>query len=114
MSILPYLVAAWLFVVGIYGVVTSRNLIHLVVCLGIMQTATYVLLAAIGYREGAGPPVFFDRPQDTPVVDSVSHALILVDVVVEATVVGVLLALVMQVYERKGTLDPDEIEVMRG
>ena len=33
MSALAYGVVAWLFLVGIYGVVTSRNLIHLVVCL---------------------------------------------------------------------------------
>ena len=34
------------------GVVTSRHLVHLVVCLSVTQSATYVLLLAIGYREG--------------------------------------------------------------
>ena len=32
MSYLPYLVAAWLFLVGLYGIVTSRNLVHAVTC----------------------------------------------------------------------------------
>jgi multicomponent Na+:H+ antiporter subunit C len=32
---LPYLVAAWLFAVGLYGVVTSRHLVHLVICLSV-------------------------------------------------------------------------------
>jgi len=57
---LPYLVAAWLFVVGLYGIVTSRNLIHAVTCLAVVQSSTYVLLLAVGYRRGAAAPVFID------------------------------------------------------
>ena len=33
MSVLAYGVVVWLFLIGIYGVVTSKNLIHLVDCL---------------------------------------------------------------------------------
>src|SRR6476646_1261172 len=36
-TLLPYLVAVWLFVIGLYGIVTSRNLIHLIVCLSVSQ-----------------------------------------------------------------------------
>ena len=50
MTHLPYAVAAWLFIVGLYGVASSRNLIHLVNCVGIIQSSSYVLLLAIGYR----------------------------------------------------------------
>jgi len=58
MSLVPYLLAAWLFLVGLYGVVTSRHLVHLVICLSVMQSATYVLLLAIGYRTGREAPIF--------------------------------------------------------
>ena len=114
MSFLPYIVVVWLFAVGLYGVVTSRNLIHLVVCLGVMQSATYVLLVAVGYRTGAVAPVFLDLPVGTPAVDPIVQALVLVDVVVEATVFAVLMALVIQAHERTGTLDPDEMGIMHG
>lgn len=40
MSVLPYLVAAWVFLVGCYGLATSRNLIHAVGCLAVCQSAT--------------------------------------------------------------------------
>ena len=33
MSFYPFAVAAWLLLVGLYGIVTSRNLIHLIVCM---------------------------------------------------------------------------------
>ena len=42
MSYLPYAVAAWLFLVGLYGIITSRNMVHLVICLAVLQSATYV------------------------------------------------------------------------
>jgi multicomponent Na+:H+ antiporter subunit C len=113
MSFLPYAVAAWLFGAGLYGIVTSRNLIHLVVCLTVLQSSTYVLLLAIGYVHGGKAPIFADIPQGTTVVDPVVQALTLTDVVVEATVVALLLALVMQAHKRFGTLDPDELGVMR-
>ncbi|MGH2875462.1 MAG: NADH-quinone oxidoreductase subunit K, partial [Solirubrobacteraceae bacterium] len=48
MSFLPYAVAAWLMLIGLYGVVSSRNLVHLIMCLSVVQASTYVLLLAIG------------------------------------------------------------------
>jgi multicomponent Na+:H+ antiporter subunit C len=113
MSFLPYAVAAWLLAVGLYGIVSSRNLIHLVVCLTVVQSSTYVLLLGIGYVSGGKAPIFADIPQGTKVVDPVVQALTLTDVVVEATVVALLLALAMQTHKRFGTLDPDELGVMK-
>jgi multicomponent Na+:H+ antiporter subunit C len=112
-SFLPYAVAAWLFGAGLYGVVTSRNLIHLIVCLTVLQSSTYLLLLAVGYRGGGKAPIFADVPQGTKVVDPVVQALTLTDVVVEATVVALLLALAIQAHKRFGTLDPDQLGVMK-
>lgn len=115
MSVLPYLVAAWIFLVGCYGLATSRNLIHAVGCLAVCQSSTYVLLMAVGYRNGGTAPVFSDiAPGSRPVVDPVVQALTLTDVVVGATVTALLLALVIQVNKRHGTVDPDELSELRG
>ncbi len=113
MTWLAYGVTAWLFVIGLYGVVSSRHFVHLVMCLTVVQSATYVLLLAIGYRTGAVAPVFADIPIGTPAVDSVVQALMLTDVVVEATVVALLLALVVQLHKARGTLDPNRLRELR-
>jgi multicomponent Na+:H+ antiporter subunit C len=112
-SLLPYLVAVWLFAIGLYGIVTSRNLIHLIVCLSVSQASTYVLLLAIGYRSGGTAPVFADIPHGTRVVDPIVATLTLTDVVVEATVTALLLALAIQAEKRFGTLDPERVAAMR-
>ena len=114
MSVLAYGVAGWLLVVGLWGMVTSRNLIHLVVCMSVVQASTYVLLLAIGYRQGAAAPIFADIQRDRPVVDPIVQALTLTDVVVEATVVALMLALAVQAHKRFGTLDPNEIGAIKG
>jgi multicomponent Na+:H+ antiporter subunit C len=109
MSLLPYVVAAWIAVVGLYGVVTSRNLIHLVISLSVMQSASYLVLLSIGYKDGASAPVFSDVPPTTPAVDPVVQALTLTDVVVGTTVTALLLAIAVQAHKRYGSLDPEEL-----
>jgi multicomponent Na+:H+ antiporter subunit C len=109
----PYAVAAWLFLAGIYGIVTSKNYVHLIMCLAVLQSSTYVLLITIGLRTGATAPVYADIAQGTPAVDPIVQALMLTDVVVEAVVMALLLGLAMQIHQRVGTLDPDKIRFLR-
>jgi multicomponent Na+:H+ antiporter subunit C len=111
---LPYFVAAWLFFCGLYGLAISRHLVHSVICLAILQTSTYVLLLAIGYRIGGAAPVFADIPPGTVTVDPVVQALMLTDVVVEAVVVALLLAMVVKAYEKGGCVSPSDLRTMRG
>jgi multicomponent Na+:H+ antiporter subunit C len=107
-------VAVWLLLAGLYGVITSHHLVHLVLSLSVAQASTYVLLLAIGYRTGGQAPIFADIPPRTPVVDPVVQALTLTDVVVEATVSAVLFALAVQAHRRFGTADPDRLGELRG
>jgi multicomponent Na+:H+ antiporter subunit C len=114
MSFLPYALAVWIFAVGLYGVVTSRNLIHLVVSLTVAQSSTYVLLLSIGYVNRGTAPIFADVPKGTRAVDPVVQALTLTDVVVSVTVASLLLALALQAQKRTGKTDPDELAAMHG
>ncbi|HSR10810.1 MAG TPA: cation:proton antiporter subunit C [Thermodesulfobacteriota bacterium] len=113
MNELPFFVAGWLFLVGLYGVTTSRDMIHMTVCLAVMQSSTYILILAVGYRTGANAPVFADWPVGTPAVDPVVHALVLTDIVVSATMTALLLVLTVQFHKRRGTINPDELKPMK-
>jgi multicomponent Na+:H+ antiporter subunit C len=101
-------------VIGLYGIVTSRNLIHLILCLSVVQSSTYLLILEIGYRSRATAPVFADIPAQTRVADPVVQALVLTDIVVAVTITAVLLSLAVQEHKRSGTLDPDELRALRG
>ncbi len=112
--LLAFAVAGWLLFVALYAVVTSRNLVHLVVCMAVMQSSTYVLLIGIGYRPNSIPPVFPGVPSTTPAVDPLVQSLALTDAVVSATVTALLLALVVQAHKHTGTLEPGALRAMRG
>jgi multicomponent Na+:H+ antiporter subunit C len=114
MSVLPYVVAVWICLVGLYGVVSSRNLVHLALCLTVTQSSTYVLLLAVGYVKGGGPPVFKGVKLGTTAVDPVVQALTLTDIVVSVTILALILALALDVYDAADTLDPDEIAEISG
>jgi multicomponent Na+:H+ antiporter subunit C len=114
MSFLPYAVSAWIFLIGLYGIVTSRDLIHLIICLSVMQSSTYLLLLSIGYKTGGAPPVFADAKPKPDDVDPIVQALTLTDVVVGTTVTALLLAIAVQLHKRHGSLDPAELHPMKG
>ena len=114
MSYLPFVLAAWIFLVGIFGIVRSRHFIHLVVCLSLTQSSTYVLLLAVGYVKHGGAPIFKDVPLGTKAVDPVVQALTLTDIVVSVTVAALLLAFAIQAKKHTKTTDPDELRPVRG
>jgi multicomponent Na+:H+ antiporter subunit C len=113
-SYLPYAVAVWICLIGLYGVVTSRNLIHLALCLTVTQSSTYLLLLAVGYVNGGGAPIFKGVELGTTSVDPVVQALSLTDIVVSVTVLALILALTLDVHKDAGTVDPDRIAEMQG
>ena len=114
MQVFPFIVVAWILAVGLYGVVTSRHLVHQIICLIVVQSSTYVLLLGVGYVTGGAAPYFYDIPLHTRVVDPVVQALALTDVVVEAAVTALLLSFAIQAHKRFGTLDPHELASLRG
>jgi multicomponent Na+:H+ antiporter subunit C len=114
MSFLPYAVAAWLFVIGLWGVVSSRDLVRTVLSLTVVQSSTYLLLLGVGYRSGGKAPIVADIPVTSRLVDPVVQVLVLTDVVIEATVTALLLAMVVQAHKRFGSLDPEDLRPLRG
>ena len=111
-----FAVSLWLLLVGLYGIVTSRHLVHLCLCLAVVQASTYVLLVTIGYRPGLPAPVFTDHVNvNSLTVDPVIQGgSTLTDVVVEATVVALFFRDHRKIQQCTGETDPNYINVMRG
>lgn len=113
MSYLAYVVALWLFLVGMYGLCTTRNYLHATGCLAVTQASTYVLLLAIGYRTGGRAPVASGSSLG-PYVDPVVQALALTDIVVGAAVTALILSLATGAAKRRGTVDPKKFPPLEG
>ena len=113
MSFLPYVIAAWLFFIGLWGVVSSKNLIRATLSLTIVQSSTYLVLLGVGYRNAAKAPIVADIPPSSKLVDPVVQVLVLTDIVIEATVIALLLALIVQAHKRFGSIRPADLRALR-
>jgi len=114
MIVANYLCAAVLFCLGLFTLLTRRNLIKMVMGLSLMEASTYVLLLSLAYRPGSTAPVLLDLPPGAPVADPVLQNFCLTAIVIGVAVTGVSLAVVVRVAQHYRTLDADEIRELRG
>jgi multicomponent Na+:H+ antiporter subunit C len=109
LDVLPYAVAAWVLLVGCYGIATRRCFSQVVVCLSLVMSSRYLLRRLIGGSHDAPAPVFGYVSTHARVVDPVVQALTLTDIVVGGAVTALLLALTIQLAKRQGSIDPDRL-----
>lgn len=102
-----YVIACWLFLVGCHGLMSSRHLVHSVVCLNVVQSSTYLLLFGISWTRGGTVPALIEDPAATPIVDPVVQAITLAEVVIGAGVTMLLLFFALQVARQHGSPDPE-------
>lgn len=113
-----YSLCLLLILLGLYGVVASRQTLKIVISLVIMQHGVHLLLLLIGYRGGGSPPIV--DPGSTisefaaQAVDPLPQALVLTSIVIGLGVLALMVALCVRLYERYGTFDITEIRRLRG
>lgn len=117
-----YLGAVALFCIGLWAVLTHRNLIKIVMGLSLMESSTYLLLVSMAYRKNGTAPVLLDPPEGRTVdslvsgtvADPVLQNFCLTAIIIGVAVTGVFLAVVVRVAQHYRTLDADDIRAMRG
>jgi multicomponent Na+:H+ antiporter subunit C len=101
-----YAVTTLLLVIGLYGMITKRNLIKKLIGLSIFQTAIFLFYIHGAAQPGATVPVWDARIAAAgQYVNPLPHVLILTAIVVSVATTGVALALSVAIYRRYGTLD---------
>jgi multicomponent Na+:H+ antiporter subunit C len=117
-----YLTAVAVFGLGLYVVLTRRNLVKIVMGLSLIEGSTYLLLLSFGYRAGSTAPVLLNPPAgQSPdalaagnVADPMLQNICLTAIVIGVAVTGVFLAVVVRLAQHYGSIDADEIRDMRG
>ncbi len=117
-----YVASAALFCIGLWAVLTRRNLVKIVMGLSLMESSMYLLLVSMAYRKGGTAPVLVNLPEGRavesvvrgPVADAVLQNFCITAVIIGVAVTGVFLAVVVRVAQHYRTLDADEVRAMRG
>ncbi len=103
-----------LFLVGLYGVITRRNLIKIAISLSIMEFSSFLFLALIGYREGGVAPIVDPADPVKIYVDPLPQALVLTAIVIGLATTAMLMSVIIRIYRKYGTFDIREIKNLRG
>ncbi len=104
-----------LMIIGLFGALTKKNLIKILISLGILDTGVNLFFIVMGYVNGKTAPIF-SKSGLTPdnMVDPVPQALVLTAIVIGVAVLALGLSMVIRVYEHYGTLNVSKIKKMRG
>ena len=104
-----------LFLVGIYGVITRRNIIKIIIGLSVMEYSLNLFFILIGYIKAGEIPII-DIHSHMPVktVDPLPQALILTSIVIGLATTAMLLAVAIRLYKKYKTFDISKIHSLRG
>ena len=109
-----YMLCLVLFLVGLYCVVRKRNLIKIIIGIGIMEYAVNLFFVLIGYSEGARAPIFAADQMIKKMVDPVSQAFVSTVIVIGLSLTLVLITIAIKIYEKYGTFDITKINNLKG
>ncbi len=103
-----------LFLTGLYGVITRRNLVKIAISLSIMEFSIFLLLALIGYTDGGVAPIVDPSDPLRTYVDPLPQAMVLTAIVIGLATTAMLMAVIIRIYRKYGTFDIREINSLRG
>lgn len=106
-----YFMTAGLLVVGLYGMLSKRNLVKKLIGMNIFQTAIFLFYIEGAIKLGATVPVIDSRLGSVAVhyMNPLPHVLILTAIVVSVATTGVALAILLTIYHRYHSLDEEVI-----
>lgn len=97
--------------IGLWGLLTHRNILRVIVGFSLVDTGIHIVIVAIGYVGGGTAPIvdgalnITDAPMRA--VDPIPSALVVTAIVIGFSVTAVMLAYAIRLHESKGTLSMD-------
>ena len=93
--------ALMLVIIGLYTVVTKKNLLKIIIGIEIIATGVNINFIALSLLKNPG------------MIDPTTHALAVISILLDGALVGVALAMTLVVYRKFKTLDTDKIRKLK-
>jgi multicomponent Na+:H+ antiporter subunit C len=111
---ITYLLCLVLFSIGLYCILRKRNLIKIIIGIGIIEYAVNLFLVLVGYRAKGRSPIFAHGQVIENMVDPLPQALVLTAIVIGLAVTALMVAIAIRIYEKYGTFDITKINKLKG
>ena len=109
-----YFLCLILFSIGLYCVLRKRNIIKIIIGLGIIEFSVNLFFILIAYRYKGRAPILSEDQIVYNMVDPLPQALVLTAIVIGLAVIALIAAIAIRLYERYGTFDITKIRRLRG
>jgi multicomponent Na+:H+ antiporter subunit C len=109
-----YIMTFLLFLVGLYGVLTRRNMIKIVIGFSVMQISLFLFIALTGYVDGGIAPIIKEGNETAVYVDPLPQAMVLTAIVIGLATTAMLLAIAIRIYKKYGTFDIRKVNELKG
>ena len=109
-----YLLCLTLFCIGLYGVLRKRNLVKIIIGLGIIEYAMNLFFILLGYRFHGRSPIDAADQDILGMVDPLPQALVLTSIVIGLAVTALVISIAIRIYEKYGTFDITKIKRLKG
>lgn len=98
-----------LILIGLYGALSKRNILRMIVAFSVANTGVNLVLVAVGYMKGRTAPILNEAVPAAEsvarIIDPVPQALVLTAIVIGLGVTALMLAYAYKLYQTRGTLD---------
>lgn len=107
-----YIVSTILIGIGIYGLLTQKNVFKHLISLSIIDTAVNIFIISVGYvDEGVAPILSHVVPKSsTKFVDPLPQALVLTAIVIGVGVLALGATLLVKINEKHSSLDLEDMK----
>ncbi|MCF7930706.1 MAG: cation:proton antiporter subunit C [Acholeplasmataceae bacterium] len=104
--------AILLMMIGLYGLLTNRNVIKIIVSLNILEIGLNIFIISIGFVYDGIAPILTSTNNSSALifVDPLPQALVLTAIVIGVGTTALGLAIVKNIYSKYNTLEIDEVE----
>ena len=109
-----YMLCMVLFSIGLYCVLRKRNIIKIIIGIGIMEYAINLFFILMGYVKEGRVPIFARDQVITNMVDPLPQAMVLTAIVIGLALTLLLVAMAIRIYEKYGTFDITKINKLKG
>lgn len=110
-----YMLSSLLFLIGLFGVMTRRNIMKMLISVSIIETAVNIFLVALGYIKGAAAPILTgEMPRaainGSNIADPLPHALVLTAIVIGVGTTALGIAIAIKLYAQHHTLNINRMD----
>ena len=109
-----YFLCLILFCIGLYGVLRKRNLVKIIVGIGIIEYSMNLFFVLLGYKMHGRAPIDAQNQDILNMVDPIPQALVLTSIVIGLGVTALLISIAIRIYDKYGTFDITKIKRLKG